>query len=117
MDPHYTLSDIPMRIDMLCVFTEEESLHFVVGEVYTFIFDQYGSEVYRKTSGTEVDSISWNKEVVSRCTWNNPNTWVEFVPARWISDEDMFAIKMAGAESIFGNRTPKADKEPPRLTK
>lgn len=92
----------------VCVYLDDDPMDgFNLHELYTFknhSEDEDLWSVHRTRDDEPIDVWSWGKKNEVSCNWDNGTTWIEFMPVIRLTDEDLFTIKLAGAEALFGKR-------------
>lgn len=106
IDTKMTVADMVNGERIVCVAVDDNHHNFKIGDMYMFRFG--GSTCYvHDNDGIEITRWTWTPEQGAACDWDNGKSWVEFIPASRLTEEDFFTMKLGGPEAIFGPRTTK----------
>lgn len=93
--------DIYHGAKFICVMNHREQGQFTIGEEYTLV--DKGTKTF--TLIGNADSVATgNMSTWTSSHWDNGETWVEIIPSYKLSGEDIFAIRLAGIETVLGKR-------------
>lgn len=105
MDTQLYQSDFYAGAQFLVIYSEYNA--FSIGDIVTML-----AASSRPTSilpmyslgGREITNSVGTAQAWSGCNWDNGGTWIEIIPTVRMTDEDLFAVKIAGTEAVFGER-------------